>query len=435
MTARSEPLDPATTISLSRLLKRAVVDTGDESAGQLADVTIELRDDQYPLVTGLVIQRDGKRVFVPVSELVTISAERIRLRSTQRGRPAFERRQNDVLLRGDVLGHRLLDLDHNALVRVHDIRLASRQEGWAVVALDTHRRRWFHIGAHEDHPARDWHAFMLLIGTEKTSAMPTAIRMRRLKAPRIADVIEHASAEEQDLLLAQVHNDLELEADVFEELDRDSQSRLFRTRSDSWVADVLARMRSDDVADAVMELSQGRRRKVLDLLPPAQRTKVLALLRHHPATAGGLMGTEFLAVPEDSTIAEALQQLRIATTQQPEALITIHSLREDGTFAGTLPLVRALQLDANSTLRTVADADSVVVTADEDITVVARRMADFNLLTLPVLDGGGRLLGVVTVDDVLEATIPDDWSRRSAVHPEQPAPATPKHRAQDAQSR
>ena len=432
MTARPDAPSADVMISLSHLLKRAVVDAKDEAAGRLEDATIELRGDQYPLITGLVIQIGGKQVFVAAHDVVSISAARIQLRAAREALPVFERRRGDILLRRDVLGHRLLDIERSALVRVHDIRLAAIPDGWAVVALDAHRHRWFHFGAHEDHPARDWHAFLLLINSEKTAQTRLELsRMRRLKAPRIADIIEGASSEEQVLLLAQVHTDMELEADVFEELDHDSQARLFKARSDREVADVLTRMRADDVADAIMELPQGRRRKVLDLLPHPQGAKVLALLGHHPATAGGMMGTDFLALSEDRTIADALQQLRVAIGQQPEALTTIHSLHTDGTFAGTLLLVRALQLDATITLREVADADSVVADAQDDITVVARRMADFNLLTLPVLDSSGRLLGIVTVDDVLEATIPADWSRRSSVHQSHQPTNAPMRRAHD----
>jgi Mg/Co/Ni transporter MgtE len=124
------------------------------------------------------------------------------------------------------------------------------------------------------------------------------------------------------------------------------------------------------------------------------------------------MGTDFLALPEERSIADALNMLRTATTQQPEALTTIHSLREDGTLGGTLSLVRALQLAPATLLRDAVDADPVVARPEDDIIAVTTRMADFNLLTLPVLDPSGRVLGIITVDDALEAAIPNDWYRR-----------------------
>jgi Mg/Co/Ni transporter MgtE len=171
-------------------------------------------------------------------------------------------------------------------------------------------------------------------------------------------------------------------------------------------------MRADDAADAVMELAQDRRRAVLDLLPEAERKKVMTLLGYNEATAGGLMGTEFIALPEETTVGEALQRIREATTDQPEALIMIHSLAPDGRLAGTVGLVKALQTSPSVLLRDAADRDLVTASPEDDISKVVTRMADFNLLSLPVVDEDGVLLGVVTVDDALEAALPTHWANR-----------------------
>ncbi|WP_339468029.1 magnesium transporter MgtE N-terminal domain-containing protein, partial [Pseudomonas lurida] len=144
--------------------------------------------------------------------------------------------------------------------------------------------------------------------------------MTKLKPAQIADIIESASSREENVLLAHVHEDPELEADVFEELDDNKQARLLHARTDEEVAGLLARMRADDAADAVMDLAQERRQVVIDLLPEVQKTKVLTLLGYHEATAGGLMGPEFVALSEEKTIGDALQAVRSATTHQPEAL-------------------------------------------------------------------------------------------------------------------
>jgi Mg/Co/Ni transporter MgtE len=256
---------------------------------------------------------------------------------------------------------------------------------------------------------------MLLLGANDQGKSRSSVSpVRRLKPAQIADIIESASAQEQGVLLAQVHEDPQLEASVFEELEDNKQAQLLDMRGDAEVAELLARMRADDAADAIMELPQERRQTVLAILPELQRMKILTLLGYNDATAGGLMGPDFLALDEGKTIADALQQIRAARTQQPEALTTIYSLREDGTLAGTLSLVRALQLEPESVLGDAADRNLIVASPQDDIIAVTTRMADFNLLTLPVVDSGGRMIGVVTVDDALEAAIPRDWARRRA---------------------
>jgi Mg/Co/Ni transporter MgtE len=244
-------------------------------------------------------------------------------------------------------------------------------------------------------------------------------RLRRLKPPQIADLLEQASRAEQTELLDQVHTDPELEADVFEELDDDRQSRLLRDRTDTDVAAVLARMRADDAADAIADLPQDRRHPVLDLLPAGQRTKVTALLGYNPTSAGGLMGLDYLALPRDTTIAETLDRVRTAATLQPEALTTIFSLNDHGKLRGAASLVALLQANPTTRLRDVADRDPIRVHPDADLIDITLLMTDYNLLNLPVVDDDDHLLGVITVDDALESTVPRNWRRREpAPHPD-----------------
>lgn len=130
------------------------------------------------------------------------------------------------------------------------------------------------------------------------------------------------------------------------------------------------------------------------------------------------MGTEFLALPATATVADALAAVRGASLLQPQALAIIYTLAPDGTFEGALTLVHAVQADPDRPLSEVADRDVVVASPDDDVIDVTTRMADYNLLAMPVLSEDRRILGVITVDDALEAAIPEDWSRRESNHHE-----------------
>lgn len=422
MSSTPPPSGADVTVWLSVLLKHAVVDADLKPLGELADGIVRLRGAGYPLLTGLVARVGSGSVFVPIADVGSLDADRVELRTARLDLRPFARRAGEVLLRADVLGHRLIDVDRACLVRAHDVDLTRTAEGWVVTGLDVHRRRWLRLGErHDRHDVRDWRSFEALIGHEPSVLVRSPFgRLQRLKPAQIADLIEEASPAEQTELLAQVHSDPELEADVFEELDDDSQAQLLKTRTVAEAAGVLSRMRADDAADAVMDLPQERRKLVLDMLPEPHRTKVLTLLGYHTATAGGLMGMDYLAVHEGATIADALAAVGTATTHQPEALTTIYSLSDDGRLVGALSLVRALQLDPALELRAVTDGHPVRAHADDDIVDVTTRMADFNLLTLPVVDDNERILGVITVDDALEAAIPQDWRRREPHHHSSP---------------
>jgi len=433
-------------LRLSRLIKRPVTDRGGGSLGRLADVIVRLRGADYPLVTGLVAAVGGREIFVPIDQVSSFDGDPLRLSSARLSLRHFERRDGEVLLRADVLGHRLIDVPNARLVRAADLELAqvsslppsradnlppSRADAeWVVAGVDTRPRRMFGLRAPNTRVSwgavRDWHDFEWLIGHEGSALLrgPFA-RIRRLKPAQIADLLESASAEEETEILGRVRADPELEADVFEELDEDLATRLLGARTDFEIAEVLARMRADDAADAIAELPQQRRQPVLDLLPAGQRQKVLTLMGFASASAGGLMGVDFIALPGMVTVRGALARVRESPMLQPEALTSVHAVDEDGCLRGVARLVTMVQADPDAALIEVCDTDPVRVGTDTDITEVAVLMTDYNLITIPVVDDANRLLGVITVDDILEIALPPDWRRREATHLPDSRPGPP----------
>ena len=417
-------------LRLSRLLNRPVAGHSGEPIGRLADIIVRLRGTDYPLVTGLVVAVGRREVFVPVAQVSDFESDPLRLSSARLDLRHFERQEGEVLLRADVLGHRLIDVQNARLVRAADLELARDGDEWVLAGVDTRRRprRLFGLLAPEAPDGtsafRDWHDFESLIGHEGSALLRGPFgRIRRLKPAQIADLLEEASKEEETEILGRVHADPELEADVFEELDEDQATRLLGARTNQEIADVLARMRADDAADAIAELPQQRRQPVLDLLPAGQRTKVLTLMGFPSGSAGGLMGVDFIALPGLTRAGDALARVRESPLLQPEALTSVHVVDADGGLQGVARLVTLVQSDPDAALIDVSDADPVRVGADADITDVAVLMTDYNLITIPVVDDAGRLLGVITVDDVLEIALPPDWRRREAAHPPDTGPS------------
>jgi CBS domain-containing protein len=429
---------PGRTIHLSELLKRPITDSRGESLGRVEDVVVQLPGVPLPVVKGLVAKVGGREVFIPVEQTGVFDGEELKLTSPRVDLRRFERRDGEVLLRADVLGHRLIDVPSAHLVRAADLELRQQwtsggREEWVLAGVDVSRRpapllRLFGQGGRPpDGPAfRDWSRFEPLIGHAGSARLrgPLA-RIRRLKPAQIADLLEDASKAEETEILGHVHADPELEADVFEELDEDEATRLLTERSDPEIAAVLARMRADDAADTVAELPQHRRQAVLDLLPPPQRTKVLTLMGFNQASAGGLMGVDFLTLADDVAVADALAAVGRAESLQPEALTSVHAVDTSGRLHGVVTVVRLVQADSATPLLDVCDLDPVRVGADTDVVDVAVLMSDYNLITVPVVDEDRRMIGLITVDDVLEATLPDDWRRRETAQPPDAHRGTP----------
>ena len=200
-----------------------VLDSKGNQFGVLADVIVRLRDRAYPTLSGLVVSVGNTRIFTTVEDVAGIDADGVRLRTTKLDLRPFSRREGEVLLKEDVLGHRLIDTDRTIMVKAYDIELAQTGDSWEATGLDVHKPRWFRTErSHKPHAPRDWNQFLPLIGHKDSSKVRSdSPRFRKMKPAQIADLIEDSSDKEQHELLAQVHNDPELEADVFEELDED----------------------------------------------------------------------------------------------------------------------------------------------------------------------------------------------------------------------
>jgi CBS domain-containing protein len=410
-------------LPLSRLLGRPLIDRGGESLGRVADVLVRLRGAHYPLVMGMVAQVSGvRRVFAPVEDLASLDAGRLELISARVDLRHFERREGEVLLRADVLGHRMIDVVDARLVGAFDLELAHHGQEWVLSRVDVRRpsRLPGFLGGRrgERHAWRDWTGFEVLIGhTHSAATRAQVARIRQLKPAHIADLLEAASKQEQQEILAYVHADPRLEADVFEELDQDRAARLLDARTDLEIAGVIGEMPTDAAADTIAELPQRRRQPVLDLLPPLLRAKVQSLLSFNPASAGGLMTVDFLALPAATPLDQVIAAVRQARSLPAEALTSIQAVDGAGRLQGVAPLIALIRESPDTALIEVCDTDPVRVGPEADMVDVAILMADHNLTTIPVVDADAHPLGVITVDDVLEALLPRDWRRREPAPP------------------
>jgi len=404
-------------LHLSLIVGSDLIDGTGRKLGRVDDLIVRLGDDEYPPVSGILATVAGRQVFVPAEAAVELEHGVVTLTVAQLDLQPFERRSQEVLLKKDVLDRQLINIDGARLVRANEIEIA-RLEGWyRVVGVDVHMRGIARrlvpralsgrIGPGE---FLDWASVEPFTGHVPTVRLRVPHpKLARLHPAELADLVEAASHHEGEEIIEAVGENPALRADVFEELNLQHQIEFIEDRSDEDIAEVLAHMETDDAADLLGELPEERRDRVVQLLPPVQLRRIRALLGYDPATAGGLMSPDFVCLYRTATKAEALDRVRRSSCSA-DSLAWIFLMNAHKRLDGAIALADLLRSDEEKPVGEVAiAAKSVQATAE--LEEVARLMTDYDLSVIPVVDEDERVMGVITVDDVLELVLPQGWRR------------------------
>ncbi len=409
---------PVGIVHLSSVVRRPLVDRDGDRLGRVEDLVARMGERPHPPVVGAVVRIGGRDLFVPVRKIADLGQRRVRFEGKRVDLRRFERRPGELLLARDLQARHLINLVGGRLIRANEIELADVDGTWEVVGVDPSSRPVLRrilpggLGARVSPGSLvDWASIEPFVAHVPTARLRIPYRkLARLHPAQIADLVEAASHDEGEEIIEAVGADRELEADVFEELDPAHQVEFVNQRSNADAARLLTSMAPDDAADLIMEVDQERRLPILNLLPEPQQRKVRSLLSYNPETAGGLMSPDFLLLPNDATVADALAAVRTSQAP-PEAISVVFARDPEGDVTQAASVVNLVKADPSAPLASLV-RETAHVHADWDIGSTVRKMSDFNLTVVPVLDDSHhQLLGVVTVDDVLELLLPTGWRR------------------------
>lgn len=405
-------------LHLSSITGSPLLDRKGEKIGRVEDLVVRATGAAHPPVGGLVVRIGGRELFVPIELVWEIRPHQVQLQGQKLNLSRFERRAGELLLARDLSARHLINVVGARLIRANEIELALVDDTWQVVGVDPSsrgaiRRILPRSLGNKIAPGGivDWESIEPFVSHIPSARMRIPYRkLAKLRPAQIADLVEAASHEEGREIIEAVGLNSELEADVFEELDEEHQVEFLDARTNEEAGRLLARMESDDAADLLNDLAQERRIPILEAMPAPQQAKLRRLLNYNPETAGGLMSPDFLALNQERRVSESLEALRMSAVAD-EILMTIYELDGDDRLCGTVSIVRLLKANPSAKLRDIAEHDPVSISADADIHEIVRKMADFNLSNLPVVDDELRIIGVITFDDVLEEMIPSGWRR------------------------
>lgn len=408
---------------LSQAIGRPVLDPAGEPIGRVADLIVAV-GDQYPPVTGLVVKTGRRRIFLPWSSVASMDETGARLRQTTIDIDQFHQRPDEILLHLDLMDKQIVDIDGRKVVRVNDLRLDHIEGQLNLVAVDVGAagllRRIGIEGAYRliarnlrlPIPERyiDW---------EDVDPVETSIASIKLRVPHaglaemhpsdLAAIIDQLAPKDRAGVLASL--DDEAAADAMEEMEPETQVEVLEDLEPERAADILEEMSPDDAADLIADLSDATRTEILALMDHEEAEEVRELLAYPEESAGGMMTTEFVAVPATLTASQTIDRLR-DLEPDAETIYYVYVVDDDSRLVGVLSLRDLIVAKPDTAIGVVMFAEPVAVGILADPDEVAELVAHYNLLAVPVVDDSGVLVGIVTVDDAMDSILPAGWRRR-----------------------
>jgi CBS domain-containing protein/sporulation protein YlmC with PRC-barrel domain len=406
-------------VFVARLSGCSVFDPAGDRLGKVRDVVVIYRKDDPPRVIGLIVEIPGRRhVFVSIGRVTSIGTGQVITTGLINVR-RFQQRGGEVRVMAEMLGRKVYLTDGSGVAVIEDVAIERNRLG-------------------------EWDIGQLFLRRPKTSASPFAkgpttfaewSEVRETQVPGEAQSAEQLVATFSELKAADLANTLldlpedrlievaeELPddrlADALEEMPEEDQVHILEALGDERAADILDAMEPDDAADVLGQLSEDRLEELLDLMEPEEAEDVRALLKYGADTAGGLMTPEPIVLSADATVAEALALIRRHELHPALAAAVFVTLppyeTPTGRLLGTVHFQRMLRYPPHERLGAIIDDTLDPVPASASAAEVARLLASYNLVSLPVVDQARRLVGAVSVDDVLDYLLPEDWRSHDA---------------------
>jgi CBS domain-containing protein/sporulation protein YlmC with PRC-barrel domain len=402
----------------------AVFDPAGDRVGRVRDVVVVYRQKESPRVVGFVVEIPGRRrVFLSVGRVTSIGSGQIITTGLINLR-RFEQRGGEVRVIAELLGRDVTLADKSGTARIEDVAIEEGGPGeWAVSELFLRRPR---TGSSPFGKGQTQFAKWTDVREQNTGEAQSATQLLATYEDLLPADLANALLdlpEQRKLEVAEELSDERL-ADVLEEMPESDQVDILTHLDDDRAADVLDQMQPDDAADLIAQLTEERGETLLDLMQPEEAEDVRMLLRYAPDSAGGLMTTEPIIVSSEATVAEGLALIRrheLAPALGAAVCVTLPPYEPPtGRFLGMVHFQRMLRYPPNERLGTLLDQKLEPVNVRASAAEVARALASYNLVSVPVVDDNHRLVGVVTIDDVLDYLLPDDW--RSHDDEDHPAP-------------
>lgn len=403
-------------VYLTRIVGLSVYDPIGDRVGKVRDIVVTLRTDASPArVLGLVVEiTRGRQSFVPISRMTSVDTHAIVLSSGTVSMRRFEQRGQETLVMAQLLDREITIQESGAKAVLVDVAMEqSRTRDWLIMRVAVRDRVIGRLGPRRGHVRQlGWHdvsGISQQSGRQEANALLEEFEDQKPAdvAQRIKDLPFRRRQE-----IAEALGDGRL-ADILEELPEDDQLEILAGLQEERAADVLAEMDPDDAADLLGEMSNLDRDRLLGLMEPDEAQAVEQLLHYTEDSAGGIMTSQPVILTPDTTIAEALAHVRREQIS-PALASLVYVARPPvatptGKFLGVVHIQRLLREQPSELVGGIVDNELEPLRVTATLPEITRYFAAYNLVGAPVVDDTGRLIGAVTVDDLLDHLLPEDW--------------------------
>ena len=407
-------------LALSELDGMKVLDVGGEEVGELVDVVASTVQDP-PVVTAFFVDRDDGQLAASWAQVaeIDVDGERLLLGVPLEAVKAASLRPDELSLVDALLDNQALDMRRKTFVRVQDVVLEPVEDRLAVAGVDASSAalaRRFGLGFLSRRLPRKSGDFvpwedvnLIALRLSRLNFVEAFAELAVLHPADIAEIVGQVGPRERAAVLAALNANLA--ADTLQEMEEDLRSAALQEMPVERAAMVLEKIEADEAADTLAQLPDELAQDLLARLPDKREQDLRALASHPEHTAGSLMTTDFVMLPRGATAGKALDWIRRERPEQ-HMMTYLYIVDAGERLVGVVSLRDLVLAEPADEVQSFMEDDLVEVTADVDEEEVGRIMTKYDLLAIPVVDEDRRLLGIVSLDDALEAVVPDDWKQR-----------------------
>ncbi|MGW3565410.1 magnesium transporter MgtE N-terminal domain-containing protein [Streptomyces sp. NPDC000941] len=405
-------------VFVSHLAGVPVFDPNGDQVGRVRDLVAMLRlGGRPPRLLGLVVEVvTRRRIFLPMTRVTSVESGQVITTGVVNMR-RFEQRPTETLVLGELLDRTVRMVETGEEVTVLDVAMAQlpARRDWQIDKVFVRRGRSGALRRRGETLTVDWSAVTgFSLEEQGQGAENLLATFEQLRPADLANVLHHLSEKRRGEVAAAL--DDERLADVLEELPDDDQVEILGKLQEERAADVLEAMAPDDAADLLSELPEEDKERLLALMRPRDAADMRRLMSYEEGSAGGLMTPDPIVLRPDATVADALARVRNRDLT-PALAAQVYVCRPPdetptGRYLGLVHFQRLLREPPYTLVASVVDTDLQPLRPEALLPGVTSYLATYNLVTAPVVDESGSLLGAVTVDDVLDHLLPPDWRER-----------------------